>query len=79
MDQVKNTSSAMDKLPDKTKIDVVIFGAGIAGLWTFNRLKSLGYDVLLLEKKAIGCGQTLASQGIIHSGLTATDRFSWKS
>jgi hypothetical protein len=49
--------------------DIVIIGAGIAGLWTFNRLKRMGYDVLLLESKAIGCGQTIASQGIIHSGL----------
>lgn len=49
--------------------DIVIFGAGIAGLWTFNRLKRAGYDVLLLESTAIGCGQTIASQGIIHSGL----------
>lgn len=52
-----------------TKTDIVIFGAGIAGLWTFNRLKNMGYDVLLLEKESIGCGQTIASQGIIHSGL----------
>ncbi|MGH1377673.1 MAG: FAD-dependent oxidoreductase [Alphaproteobacteria bacterium] len=52
-----------------TTPDIVIFGAGIAGLWTFNHLKSLGYDVLLLEKESIGCGQTIASQGIIHSGL----------
>ena len=50
-------------------IDIVIVGAGIAGLWTFNRLKRMGYDVLLLESKAIGSGQTIASQGIIHSGL----------
>ena len=49
--------------------DIVIFGAGIAGLWAFNRLKALGYDVLLLESERIGCGQTIASQGIIHSGL----------
>ncbi len=49
--------------------DIVIFGAGIAGLWTFNRLKSLGYDVLLLESQKIGGGQSIASQGIIHSGL----------
>lgn len=54
----------MEKSPD-----IVIFGAGIAGLWTFHRLKKLGYDVLLLEKESIGCGQTIASQGIIHSGL----------
>ena len=50
-------------------IDIVIFGAGIAGLWAFHRLKRMGYDVLLLESNAIGCGQTVASQGIIHSGL----------
>ncbi|MFP4314021.1 MAG: FAD-dependent oxidoreductase [Alphaproteobacteria bacterium] len=49
--------------------DIVIIGAGIAGLWSFHRLKALGYDVLLLEKNAIGSGQTIASQGIIHSGL----------
>ncbi|PCK00279.1 MAG: hypothetical protein COA45_00395 [Zetaproteobacteria bacterium] len=53
----------------KINTDIVIFGAGIAGLWTFNRLKIMGYDVLLLEKETIGCGQTIASQGIIHSGL----------
>ncbi len=51
------------------EVDVVIFGAGIAGLWIFHRLKRSGYDVLLLEKNSIGCGQTIASQGIIHSGL----------
>lgn len=49
--------------------DIVIIGAGIAGLWAFNHLKSLGYDVLLLENNGVGGGQTLASQGIIHSGL----------
>lgn len=50
-------------------VDIVIFGAGIAGLWILNLLKSQGYCVLLLEKDAIGCGQTIAAQGIIHSGL----------
>lgn len=52
--------------------DIVIFGAGIAGLWAFHALKRLGYDVLLLEKNAIGKGQTIAAQGIIHSGLKFT-------
>ncbi|MCD8526439.1 MAG: FAD-dependent oxidoreductase [Alphaproteobacteria bacterium] len=51
------------------RTDIVIIGVGIAGLWTYRHLKSLGYDVLLLEREAIGAGQTLASQGIIHSGL----------
>lgn len=49
--------------------DIIVIGAGIAGLWTFHRLKKGGYDVLLLEKDSIGGGQTIASQGIIHSGL----------
>ncbi len=51
------------------EIDIVIFGAGIAGLWAFNHFKALGYDALLLESKSIGGGQSIASQGIIHSGL----------
>ncbi|MCB1783466.1 MAG: FAD-dependent oxidoreductase [Alphaproteobacteria bacterium] len=49
--------------------DVVIFGGGVAGLWTLARLKALGYEVLLLEKAALGGVQSIASQGIIHSGL----------
>lgn len=49
--------------------DIVIFGAGIAGLWTFHALKQLGYNAVLLEADSIGSGQTIASQGIIHSGL----------
>ncbi|MBV9877674.1 MAG: FAD-dependent oxidoreductase [Verrucomicrobia bacterium] len=51
------------------KADIVICGAGIAGLWLFNYLKRKGFNALLLENDAIGCGQTIASQGIIHSGL----------
>ncbi|MAF98590.1 MAG: hypothetical protein CMH26_08155 [Micavibrio sp.] len=53
----------------KIKADIVIFGAGIAGLWLFHRLKAEGYNALLLESHAIGGGQSIASQGIIHSGL----------
>lgn len=49
--------------------DIVIFGAGIAGLWTHHRLRRAGYNSLLLESSAIGGGQSIASQGIIHSGL----------
>jgi len=52
-----------------TKIDIAIIGAGIAGLWTHAYLRGKGYNCLLLESNAIGGGQTLASQGIIHSGL----------
>ena len=53
----------------EVKPDIVIFGAGIAGLWLFHHLKRKNFDVLLLEKDSIGGEQSIASQGIIHSGL----------
>ena len=49
--------------------DIVIFGGGIAGLWLLNHLTAKGYSVLLLETTALGNGQSVASQGIIHGGL----------
>jgi len=48
--------------------DVVIIGAGIAGLWLHHRLNKMGFHALLFENKAIGNAQTLSSQGIIHGG-----------
>lgn len=48
--------------------DVVIVGGGIIGLWLIATLKRAGYQALLVEKNALGSGQTLASQGIIHGG-----------
>ena len=56
-------------MPSTYSTDIVIFGGGIAGLWLLNRLGQEGYDCLLLENKALGSGQSLASQGIIHGGL----------
>lgn len=49
--------------------DIVIFGGGVAGLWLLNRLNNEGYRTILFELNGLGCGQTLASQGIIHGGL----------
>jgi len=49
--------------------DVVVLGGGIAGLWLLDRLRAAGYAALLLEKDSLGGGQTMAAQGIIHSGL----------
>lgn len=48
--------------------DVVIIGAGIAGLWLHHRLNKMGIHALLLENNTIGNAQTLSSQGIIHGG-----------
>lgn len=66
-DQEKNISSVMGKSDNSP--DIAIFGAGIAGLWLLHTLKQRGYDVILFERNTIGCGQTIAAQGIIHSGL----------
>lgn len=53
----------------RARADVVIVGAGIAGLWTRARLRRSGYSVVLLESHEIGAGQTIASQGILHRGV----------
>lgn len=52
--------------------DAVIIGGGIAGLWTLNRLCNRGYNAILLEHKALGSDQTIASQGMIHGGIKYT-------
>ncbi len=54
-------------MPDHS-LDIVIFGGGIAGLWTLARLHQAGYRVALFERHAIGGVQSMASQGIIHGG-----------
>ena len=48
--------------------DVLIVGAGVAGLWLNARLRRLGYSTVLVERASVGGGQTLKSQGIIHGG-----------
>lgn len=49
--------------------DIVIFGGGIAGLWLLNRLRNEGFDAVLLDQHALGAGQSVASQGMIHGGM----------
>jgi hypothetical protein len=53
-------------------LDTVIFGGGSAGLWLLDELARRGSTALLLEASALGGGQTVASQGIIHGGLKYT-------
>jgi FAD dependent oxidoreductase len=53
-------------------MDVVIFGGGAAGLWLLDELARRGQSVVLLEANALGNGQTVAAQGIIHGGLKYT-------
>lgn len=48
--------------------DVAILGGGVAGLWLLARLRRQGYNAMLFESNALGAGQTLYAQGIIHGG-----------
>lgn len=57
-------------LPARTvQTDIAILGGGIAGLWLLNRLVDAGYRAVLLEANALGHGQTIASQGMVHGGI----------
>ncbi len=53
----------------QTDTDIVILGGGIAGLWLLNRLLRAGYQAVLFERDALGQGQSIASQGMIHGGM----------
>ncbi len=52
-----------------TTLDSIVVGGGIAGLWALTRLQQAGRPAILLEAQALGAGQTLASQGMVHGGL----------
>ena len=54
--------------PIDVRVDVIVIGGGIAGLWTLARLQQAGYKSVLLESQALGAGQTRFAQGIIHGG-----------
>jgi glycine/D-amino acid oxidase-like deaminating enzyme len=54
------------------RLDAVIFGGGAAGLWLLDRISRDGGQAVLLEATALGAGQTIAAQGIIHGGLKYT-------
>ncbi len=49
-------------------VDVAIVGGGIAGLWLAACLRNNGYSCCLVEADALGSGQTMYAQGIIHGG-----------
>lgn len=54
------------------QVDIAIIGGGIAGLWLLNRVHNAGYNAVLFEQQALGSGQTVASQGMIHGGVKYT-------
>jgi len=61
----------MNDSPD-VAVDVAILGGGIAGLWLLDALCEAGYSAILFEADALGAGQSVASQGIIHGGTKYT-------
>lgn len=54
------------------QMDVAIFGGGCAGLWLLDEVVRRGGRAVLLEADALGRGQTVGAQGIIHGGLKYT-------
>lgn len=54
---------------ESLNVDAVIVGGGVAGLWTLAELRRTGRSAILIEGHRLGGGQTVASQGILHSGL----------
>lgn len=55
-------------MPSVISTDVLIVGAGVAGLWLNARLRRQGFSTVLVESASLGGGQSLKSQGIIHGG-----------
>jgi glycerol-3-phosphate dehydrogenase len=54
--------------PSSMTTDVLIVGAGVAGLWLNARLRRQGFSTVLVESASLGGGQSTKSQGIIHGG-----------
>lgn len=62
----------MSVAEQRVQLDALIIGGGIAGLWTLDVLTRAGCSAVVIERDALGAGQTIWSQGIIHGGLKYT-------
>ncbi|MGA1267407.1 MAG: FAD-dependent oxidoreductase, partial [Phycisphaerales bacterium] len=51
------------------RVDALVIGGGVAGLFTLDALARSGRHALLVESVALGNGQTTSSQGILHAGV----------
>ena len=66
-------------MPEKTSYDVVVIGAGFAGLMCADRISRLGYTVTIVEKaEATLAGTSSRNEGWLHAGtyhsLSVKDR-----
>ncbi len=50
-------------------IDALIIGGGMAGLFAMHALRQAGHSVCLVERGALGDGQSVCAQGIVHGGV----------
>ena len=50
------------------RIDTLVFGGGVAGLWTLHELLEAGVDAWLVETRGLGAAQSVQAQGIVHGG-----------
>lgn len=50
-------------------VDALVVGGGVAGLFLLHALRRADRSALLLERSALGTGQTTSSQGILHAGV----------
>ena len=51
------------------EIESLVVGGGVAGLFLLRALRAAGHGALLVEREALGTGQTTSSQGILHAGV----------
>jgi glycine/D-amino acid oxidase-like deaminating enzyme len=49
-------------------VDTLVFGGGVAGLWTLHALLDQGVDAWLGEIGGLGGMQSMQAQGIVHGG-----------
>ena len=50
------------------RVDTLVFGGGVAGLWTLRVLVEAGVDAWLVETRGLGAAQSMQAQGIVHGG-----------
>ena len=58
----------MNPKSELIKLDVLILGGGIQGLWLLNELLGQRYSAILLEQGHLGGEQTCHSHAYIHQG-----------
>jgi glycerol-3-phosphate dehydrogenase len=56
-------------MPRPIEVDLLVVGGGVAGLWCAAKAGAGGWRCAVVERAALGAGQTAASQGIIHGGI----------